>query len=785
MMLFVAIERTAYSQPGNRDASPINFAQDIKPILANNCYTCHGPDEETREAGLRLDSFEGATDSTSGYPAIVPFNLDESELIERIESDDESFVMPPADHGSRLSDQEIELLKAWIQSGAQYQPHWAYLAPQRPVIPSPVTGPQETFLAQWPRNNIDLFVLDKMLSHQLTPEPEADRLTLARRVAIDLTGLPPTVEQADRFATDPSADAYERYVDQLLDSDAYAEHWAAMWLDMARYADTAGYAEDHPRTIWAYRDYVIRSFQKNQTFDQFTIEQIAGDLLPNPTTEQLIATAFHRNTLTNSEGGTDDEEFRSAAVVDRTNTTMAVWMGTTMACAQCHTHKYDPITHHEYFQFYALLNNTADNDQPNESPVINLFNEQQLAQREALQIKIEELQNELPEDPSLKKELESKLAELNQALLEMVPETTVPVMVELEKPRETFIQLRGNYLQTGDQVWPGTPAAFHPLRSESRDENNHPDRLDLAKWLVDRNNPLTARVVVNRYWERLFGTGIVRTSEDFGIQGDLPTHPELLDYLAIEFMDRGWDNRSIIKEMVMSATYRQRSVVSAEKEERDAANVWLSRGPRVRISAETVRDQALFVSGLLSPKMFGPPVQPPAPKLGLSRAFAGAIDWTTSVGEDRYRRAIYTQWRRSSPYPSLETFDMSNREVCDLRRINTNSPLQALVTLNDEVYVEAAQGLAWQLAHESAETAEIAKAGFRQVLIRHPSEEELEALVELYKHSVQHFSDFPDQARKLAGQRAQTSSDQDAIRIAGWTTVANVLLNLDEVFQKP
>jgi hypothetical protein len=818
-----------------------------------------------------------------------------------------------------------------------------------------------------------------MLKKGLSPSAAADRYVLARRLSLDLTGLPPTIESVDQFVNDPSPDAYEKFVDALLASPAYGERWAAMWLDLARYADSAGYAEDRKRTIWAYRDYVIRAFDSNKPFDQFTIEQIAGDMLPDATDETRIATAFHRNTLTNSEGGTDDEEFRSAAVVDRTNTTMAVWMGTTMACAQCHTHKYDPISQREYFQVYAFLNNTADNDRPDEQPVLGIYDQQQRERQKkmeanlaALNTNLNQLQSGTPEEmetriaaeqakweDSLRVDLESaksgrfvrvelvdrtgflslaevqvfsadnnvakgkpasqsstdfqgpadyavdgntsgnfddktvthtaneknpwwqvdlgenipidqisiwnrtgpglrerldgyrvsilddqkksvwssdfakapeteqpifpssvpdfvarimetpadkrteeqskqirqyfvdnasreqqlklEIANLENRLKAQKPATTVPVMQELEesKRRETRIQIRGSHVNLGDPVVAATPVAFHPMSEPTK------DRLALASWLVDRNNPLTARVAVNRYWQKLFGTGIVPTSEDFGSQGEQPTHPELLDYLAVEYMDSGWDNRALLKRIVMSATYRQSSRVTSEKQEKDPDNRWLSRGPRVRVSAEMVRDQALFCSGLLSQKKYGPPVNPPGPALGLRAAFSGDISWVASTGEDRYRRAIYTEWRRSSPYPSMETFDVSNREVCDLRRISTNTPLQALVTLNDEVFIEASRALARRMMQATNDPQEIAQRGFRWVLIRKPTEQEVQELVRLFDETKAHFVAYPEDAKTFATDPLHPpQEDSDLIELASWTTVANVLLNLDEVFLK-
>ncbi|MFO1094891.1 MAG: DUF1549 domain-containing protein, partial [Planctomycetaceae bacterium] len=1006
----------------NADEPPtVNFNRDIRPILSNNCFKCHGPDKDERKGGsdgLRLDRAEGADGAFAdlgGHAAIVAGDSEHSELVVRITSTDPDVRMPPAGSGKQLTPHEIELLTTWVRQGAQFAKHWSYEPPLR-------AAPPAVQRADWPRSDLDRFILARLEREGLAPSPEADRYALIRRAALDLTGLPPTVEEVDAFVADSSADAYEQMIDRLLAKESYGEHMARMWLDLARYADSAGYADDPPRTIWAYRDYVIRAFNANTPFDQFTIEQIAGDLLPNPTEDQIIATAFHRNTLTNNEGGTSDEEFRNVAIVDRVNTTMAVWMGTTMACAQCHSHKYDPLTQEEYFRLFAFFNNSADADQRDESPLLEIWTPEQQQQKAdwAAQIaKLEEtlrtptpelaaaeaawaadlateptwsvlrptelksetaaglaaddagiitaatatanngytLQVPVPSEqsltalrletlpdaalpgggagfaggnfvitkisatvtpppgapttgryvrielPGMKRILslaevqvfhgdtnvsvtgtatqssdafdgpaklaidgntngdyngakstthsaestdpwwevdlgsvqvvdritvwnrtdnnlqsrlngakirlldeqrgtiwEQTLAEAPQAsadlaisgprpiklaaafadyaykeheaakvldaanpdttgwsvseqidrphtltlisdvpvalpagaelavtieqrfatpnytlarfrlsatsdaranafaalpadvaaILRTAPEqrddaqrtrlaehyrsiapllkpqrdelatvrkqqadykpyTTVPVMKELPETarRKTNVQIRGNYQQTAQEVGPGVPAAFAPLP-----DGAPVDRLALARWLVSRDNPLTARVMVNRLWEKLFGDGLVRTSEEFGSQGDLPTHPELLDWLAVEFMDSGWDIKAMLRLLATSATYRQSSRVTPELLERDPDNALLARGPRVRMTAEMVRDQALAAAGLLSPKLAGPPVRPPQPNIGLSAAFGSGIDWQTSDGEDRYRRGLYTTWRRSNPYPS-------------------------------------------------------------------------------------------------------------------------------------
>lgn len=762
--------------PATEAEQTVDFNRDIRPLLSNKCFVCHGPDEGRREAGLRLDDSKIAVRETeSGVTAIVPGNPEASELIRRV-SQDEAERMPPAEFGKALTAEEIALLRRWIAEGAHYAKHWSYEKPQRGVVPVAPAAWEH-----WAHNEIDAFALKTMLARGMKPSLEADRYSLVRRVFLDLTGLPPTVEEVDTFAQSNDPQAYEKLVDDLLHRPAYGEHWSRMWLDLARYADSAGYADDPPRTIWSYRDWVIRAINDNKPFDQFTIEQIAGDLLPNPTDDQLIATAFHRNTLTNNEGGTQDEEFRNVAVVDRVNTTLAVWMGTTIACAQCHSHKYDPISQREYFEVFAILNNTQDADLQNESPVLRINNDEDLGRLARASGQIATLQfvplmqtNVLAVGPAF-------LPGTGTAFHDLRPGTTVPILRERTgQRRATHVANRGNYLDPGDAVEPGLPTAFH-----ARDATRPLDRLEFAHWLVDKENPLTARVIANRYWEALFGRGIVATSEEFGSQGDPPTHPELLDWLAMKFMDLEWDTRALVRLMVTSAVYRQSSQLANDAAVLDPDNRWLARGPRLRLSAEMVRDQALAASGLLSNKMYGPPVHPPQPNLYLSAAFGGSTDWQTSEGDDRHRRAIYTMWRRSNPYPSMATFDAPNREVCTLRRTATNTPLQALVTLNDPVYVEAAQSLARQAIRHGGTVENQITFAFRRCITRSPRESELQTLTSLYEDSKQQLSGKPKRTAKLATRPlGELPSGMDAVDAAAMTVVCNVLLNLDEMFLK-
>ena len=1102
-------------------AEPIDFSKQIRPILSENCFFCHGPDDKKREADLRLDDEAAAKKNNDGVIAVVPGDPEKSALIQRIVSTDPDEVMPPPKQHKTISPVQVALLKDWIKQGAKWGKHWSYEKVVRPAVPAGAKNPVDAFLAQ------------RLKKEGLSFSPAADRATLIRRVALDLTGLPPRLEELARFERSELSDAVEFYLNQ----PAYGEHWARQWLDLARYADSSGYPSDQPREIWAYRDWVIRALNSNMPFDQFTIEQNAGDLLPNPTDDQLIATAFHRNTMTQNEGGTDDEEFRNAAIIDRVNTTFAVWMGTTMACAQCHTHKYDPLTIDEYFQFYAFLNQSADSDKKDEVPLHSFDTPETKKQRESLKTEIAALESKFTKPdakwlagleawdrgfardlgwqgpkPSKVSESDAKIENDGRVILaknkdtasytvelpltgdklsalrletapqagfgnfvltslkaEVVPSdakaaplarfvrvelpgakmmlqlaevqvfsaaenialkgvashssqyqdaaakrandgntdgdykkgsvshtsgnddnpwwevdlkaakpvdrvvvwnrldgvskrldgfrvvlldekrqilwksdptpapakekafavsgpvalsfttaladysqngfeaakfleakskgwavggaaekphtltlltnspvvvsvgaklrvtleqksefkqhtlgnfrlsftgdarvqeaakipanviaalaqpkrtpeqqkvitdyfvrniakesaaertrllaatqelaaiksVTVPIMRDLDpkQRRVTKVQLRGNWQALGDAVNEATPAVFNPLPA-----NEPKNRLTMAKWLVSRDNPLTARVTVNRLWESLFGTGIVRSSEEFGSQGDLPFHPELLDWLAAELMDNGWDLKHMLKLMLNSEAYRQSSKSTGELNERDPDNRLLARGPRFRPTGELLRDQALAVSGLLSEKMFGVPVRPVTPNLGLSTAFGRSNDWTVSTGEDAHRRSLYTEVRRNSPYASFTTFDAGNREVCMIRRSRTNTPLQAFVMLNDPVFIETHQAMARRIVREAKSPAERLNLMFRICLSRAPTVTESTALTQLQAESLAAYQKDAAAAMKMATEPlGPVEAGADVTELAAWTAVANVVMNLDEFLMR-
>jgi hypothetical protein len=818
-------------------AQTANFAHDIRPILASKCFGCHGPDEAHREAELRLDIRSGIFGESESIGVIVePGSLDESELYYRITTADTEDAMPPADEGERLSPSEIEVIRQWIEEGADWSDHWSFEKPERSELPVVQDS-------SWPVNGIDWFVLAQLEEKGLAPSPEADRSTLIRRVSLDLIGLPPTWEEVDGFLKDESPDAYEKMVDRILASPRYGERWARVWLDLARYSDTKGYEKDLARTIWPYRDYVINAFNQDMPYDQFTTEQLAGDLLPNATMDKKIATAFHRNTMTNDEGGTDNEEFRVYAVRDRIDTTMQVWMGLTMGCAKCHSHKYDPVSINEYYSMFAFFNQTADADLFSDAPVMAVPTPEQTEEIKRLRDHIsafddvldalagsEEIQNETvaweeqfhqnapteesdeskvpdeivkilrakkrsrtgDDDDALRTYVARTTAELTIPVrgridqlrkdIDAVPVPKIPVFRELspDKQRETHVQLRGSFLSLGEKVTPNTPKHFHPMG-----EDAPRNRLGVAQWLMSPDNPLTARVGVNRHWAQFFGRGIVETEEDFGSQGMMPSHPELLDWLALEFADSGWSFKELCKTIVMSATYRQSSVVTSDLLTHDPDNRYFARGPRFRLDAETVRDNALAVAGLLSEKMYGPSVMPPQPD-GVWASTYNQTEWITSEGEDRYRRGLYTYHKRTSPYPSMLTFDAPTREWCAVRRILTNTPLQALITLNDPVYVEAAQAFARQVLTSGGETIEDRiRFAYRSAASRSPKSFEFKQVGDLFKRRLSFYKNNLNEALVMStNPLGPLPADMDAAEAAAWTAVCNVLLNLDEVLTK-
>lgn len=941
----------------------VDFAKDILPILSANCFSCHGPDEHDRKANLRLDLEDTAkANYIDGHP-IVSGDPDSSTLIARVISDDAELVMPPPSTNKKLTTDQVSTLKKWIAEGATWKKHWSF---------EPVVRPQGT---------LDDQVTQALQKHNLEPRGQANPYTLIRRLSLDLIGLPPTPQMADQFASDPSDLAYEKIVDSLLDNPKFGEHWARMWLDLARYADTKGYEKDLGRTMWPYRDWVINAFNQDMPLDQFTLEQLAGDLLPNPTQDQLIATAFHRNTMSNDEGGTDDEEFRVAAVKDRIDTTIQVWMGLTMGCAKCHTHKYDPIPLQEYYQFYAIFNQSEDADRYDDFPRMDIIPPEQKNEIEAarkilaarntdLQLAKEEaaftstlnqpIWQKLPAQSVTSKEgatltarddgsiistqktperdlytinaklgpgkytalrIEALLApfddgqlgvgrnpadpnfvlseielsllttpdqpqkvklvnpiadfaqqgwpvtaaidndektgwaispqqrESHQAIfkfdqpLELNAETSIeinlnqqygnrlilsrfrlsvttedpqslktdfnsdkiqaaqqavkeaqkqlelmqeqiarlPIMRELsdKQQRTTKIHQRGNFLDPGETVAPSILTAFHkPSTSEKA------DRVAVARWLVSPENPLTPRVWANRIWARLFGLGIVETEEDFGALGAQPHNQALLDWLAAEYRDNGWSTKKLLKAIVMSQTYRRTSQATEVLRESDPRNLLVSRASRFRLSAEVVRDQALQVSGLLSEKMGGPAVMPPQPS-GLWRSTYNGKNWIDAEGQDRFRRGIYTYLKRTTPYPTFTSFDAGSGEVCLVRRIRTNTPLQALITLNDPVYLEAAAALSNRMIDSAPKLEERLTHGLRLALIRPVTDSDIQPLSELFKDASAAYEADPKQANELIeSARGKCPDNIPNHEYAAWIVTASAILNLDEFLSR-
>lgn len=880
----------------------VDYSTEIKPILNKHCITCHGGVKKNGGFSILFEE-EAFALNESGLPAIVPGSPNSSELIKRLTHSDPELRMPY--QRAKLSEEEIDLLKTWIRQGAKWGKHWAYKTVQKPAVPSQI---QSAGIGSTNSGNaispIDYFIREKLEKNRLQSSPEEQPLRLLRRVALDLTGLPPSESLVSDFSSGKIS--YNQAVDQLLESNSYGEKWATWWLDLARYADTKGYERDVSRTMWPYRDWVIRAFNADKPFDEFTIEQLAGDLLPNPTQDQLTATAFHRNTMNNDEGGTEDEEFRVAAVLDRVNTTYEVWQSTTMACVQCHSHTYDPIRHEEFYQSAAFFNNTRDEDTHDEEPRLRFYEPEQQSQIDAVitwakknegektakaradflkfyepkyaahlatdfnrselidtkwlglwsggsavyknidtqgsdqllldywtgldgtQMTIRkdgpegeilaefvmnktqgEIVRQIPFKPFTGKvnlyfEAKNPSAKPQQNTSSIVWFAFIPSLKGKEKPgfkaaeedwedllkfrgtrlpilienppymaRKTKVFERGNWMVLGEEVKPKTPDELGDWKEEW--PNN---RLGFAYWLTSAENPLTARTLVNRIWDQLFGRGIVRSLEDMGSQSDPPSHPELLDYLAWKTMtDYDWSMKALIREIVTSATYKQSSILSAEVFEKDPENQWYSRGPRFRLSAEQVRDQALAVSGLLSDKMYGPGVKPHQPE-GIWQTVYNGESWTESEGEDKNRRGIYTFLKRTSPYPSFITFDAASREVCLSKRLVTNTPLQALVTLNDPVYIEAAKQLgknAWTKGAGNPEKA--ISLTYQQLILNPISEGKKKTLLSLFASAKTEFERDP---KALEDFYPGAKPEEAAMAV-----VANALMNLDEFLTKP
>jgi mono/diheme cytochrome c family protein len=769
--------------------SPVDFARDVRPILAAHCYECHGPDKQ--KGALRLDSRAVALRGGVSGHTIVPGKSQASHILDRLRGlggeDRMPFKKPP------LTEPQIATLAAWIDAGAPWPDnlagddkpanlHWSFLKPVR-------RDPPAVKQNDWVRNPIDAFVLARLEKEGIKPSPEAPKETLLRRVSLDLTGLPPTPQEIDAFLSDTSPDAYDKQVERLLSSSAYGERWGRHWLDAARYADSNGYSHDNPRSIWKYRDWVVSAVNQDMPFDRFTLEQLAGDLLPNATVDDKVATGFHRNTQINTEGGIDAEQFRVESVIDRTNTTGAVWLGLTVGCAQCHNHKFDPIAQKEYYRFFAFFNNSDEPELRFGTP-----------EDEARGRRIDQLEAELqpfasnPDDAAIKAK-RAELAKLRKQEKGIL--TTLVIEERKTSPRTTHVLTKGDFTRPAEAVTPGVPLVLHPLNVEN------PTRVDLARWLTSADNPLTARVMVNRMWQQYFGHGLVQTENDFGTQGTPPTHPELLDWLATEFMSpstrstrsgqappalsersesKGWSLKAMHRLIVTSSTYRQSSAARPDLATVDPTNKLLARQSRLRIDAEVVRDVALAASGLLSRKMGGPPVFPPQPE-GVTSVGQVKHEWKESKGEDRYRRGLYTFVFRNSMHPLLGSFDAPDATSTCTRRLRSNTPLQALNLLNDEAFVEFAQALASRtLAEAPSDDAARVDYAFRLCTGRKPTEDERQSLLSLLEKQAKSFEASPGEAKPLSGKRAP--KEMPPARFAAWVIVSRVLLNVDETITR-
>ncbi|WP_020532914.1 DUF1553 domain-containing protein [Flexithrix dorotheae] len=903
----------------SQEKKEIDFNTEIKPILNKNCISCHGGVKKSGGFSL-LFEYEALDTTKSGKYAIVPGKAHESEMIKRILHQDPKERMPP--ESDPLDKEQIKLLTEWINQGAKWGTHWAY-EPPKIIPPSSSNNALSASLDfmksdDWSVNQIDEYIKVRLDHEQLKPAKQADKEVLIRRLYIGLTGLPPTLEEIDLFLNDNSENAYENLVDRVLENPHFGEKWAAIWLDLARYADTKGYRPDTYRSMWMFRDWVIRAFNEDKPFNEFTIEQLAGDLLQNPNQEQLIASAYHRNTMTNDEGGSDDEEFRVAAVIDRVSNTWEVWQGTTMACVQCHSHPYDPFKHEDFYKSYAIFNNTEDKDRGDDRPYLSFYAKSdqdkldeitswiktfpkapQFEKNATIKKKIKqslfpylraglanevkggriepnneivelrdggffrfdqidlssinsieigytaevecniELRKDDPKGELIARATIKPTGELdrNWNILKLIPkkqvktkslyflikksgerghrllnvkdlyfygskekkrpwqreksweekadilaginQARIPIMKELPKDqhRPSYLFTRGNWLTPGDTIIAGIPGSMKEFN-----EMQPSDRLELAEWLVSPQNPLTSRVMVNRVWEQLFGKGLVETSEDFGTQGNSPSHPELLDYLALKYMhEYQWSTKKLIKEMVMSATFRQASVTNSEKLKKDPYNHLISRGPRFRLSAEEIRDQALFVGGLLNEEIYGPSVMPAQPDHFWKVPLRPHIKWRESTNREKFRRGLYTYWRRSTPYPSMTIFDSPSRQVCTTRRIRTNIPTQALVTLNDTVYVEAAQGFASRMRKEGGKELDAQiKYALKVALARDPRKNEVPELENLYKDALAHYQEQQTKTWKnVVGDFADPTAE-NAARVM----LASAILNLDEIIMR-
>jgi len=760
-------------------AENIDFNRDIRPILSDKCFQCHGPDAETRETDLRLDEEESAKGDLGGYAAVVDGDTAASELILRITSSDESDQMPPIDSGKHLSENQIELLRKWIAQGAVWSPAWSYVPPRKWDLPAVANR-------QWGRNWIDRFILSRLESEDVSPTEEADLVTLIRRLSFDLTGLPPRPDMVARYLADPSEATYSSIVDELLASPHFGERMAMYWLDLVRFADTVGYHGDQPHSIWPYRDYVVHAFNQDMPFDQFTREQLAGDLLPDPSIDQQIATGYNRLLQTSHEGGVQLKEYRAIYMADRVRNVSQVWMGATVGCAQCHDHKYDPYTAHDFYSlgsFFADIDDEhhlreRDNLDGNKLPtprlpeldVLSVYQREQLADVERQLAAAEQLRDETASE---------QLTQLRDELAGNMARTMV---VEPSAPREVRVLPRGDWLdETGPVVQPAVPKFL----GEVGTGDELATRLDFANWLTDPEHGtggLTARVMANRFWYLLFGEGLARVLDDFGGQGEPPSHPELLDNLAVEFVDSGWDVKHMMKLIVTSSTYRQSSRTDSKRRTLDPLNRLVGRQARFRLPAEMVRDTVLSISGLLDETIGGPSVKPYQPPGYYQHLNFPERSYEPDHGSDLWRRSVYVHWQRQFLHPMLKALDAPSREECTAKRQRSNTPLAALTLLNDPIFVEAARCFAEEtLQAELADDDQRLDFVFMQALSRAPDADERALLTTLLSQSREYYDQAESSAEELMSVgEAEIPTELAVADLAAWTTVARAVINLAE-----
>ncbi len=757
----------------------VDFNFHIKPILSDRCFLCHGPDAGTRKANVRLDEEAFAfmlLDTLEDNYVIKPGHLGKSEVLKRISSEDPELKMPPPESNLRLSEYEIALIKKWIKQGAEWKSHWSYIKPEKSELP-------KVRQEDWPQNPIDNFVLKQLEVLKKSPSDRASKEKLLRKVSFDLTGLPPSPEDLDAFLADNSKNAYEKMVDQLLASESYGERLATEWMEVARYAETNGIHHDFERNAWPWRDWVINAFNNNMGYNEFVTWQLAGDLFSDPTYEQKLATAFNRNHKTTQECGSIDEEFRVSYVIDRTNTFGKAFLGLTVECAQCHDHKYDVISQKNYFELFAFFNQVPERGvtkafQGVPEPYMEMSKEEINAVQEWI-----EKQIDLEYVDGSSQDKDEKYRNVWREEMEAM---TKPIMImqDMDTVRPTYILDRGLYDSPGMEVQPSTPERVFEFGDAYAS-----NRLGLSQWLFNVDNPLTARVAVNRYWQMIFGRGIVDTPDDFGAQGSLPTHPALLDWLAVEFMDSGWDVKNILKTMVMSATYQQASKTDSISLAFDPDNKWLSRGRQQRLTSEMLRDQALKISGLLNSKVGGPSVKPFQPKGLWTQVSSGGRyqrKYMVGKGKDLYRRSLYTYWKRIAPPPAMLIFDADPRGICNVKRESTNTPLQALVLLNDPQFLTASRALAQRMIKKGG-TNELQRIeyAFRWATSRKPGVEEMEILQDLFLIEKKEFEEHPERAIAFIKDSEIKNTDEfNTEELAAYTVTASAIINLSESLQK-